>query len=146
MLPLTCTSFNYVIHVVVAGCGRKLILVIKPYEFPVVVAGEAVQSRSAAAWCIAVFQFPDKLLATAAALALNFHFSFAFGASVGHQEEHPAGKKIEWWGAGMVMCLERVHMVYIWSGWCHFHPIVSCFVKIQTGLTFLVPAYPGCPG
>jgi len=34
----------YVVVVVVAGCGRKLILVIKPYEFPLVVAGESVQT------------------------------------------------------------------------------------------------------
>jgi len=26
---------------------------------------------------------------------------------VGWQEGHPACKKTEWWGAGMVMCLER---------------------------------------
>jgi len=26
------------------------------------------------------------------------------------------------------------------------HPIVYNFIKIQIGLTFLVPAYPGCPG
>jgi len=25
-------------------------------------------------------------------------------------------------------------------------PIISCFFKIQNGLTFLVLAYPGCPG
>jgi len=25
-------------------------------------------------------------------------------------------------------------------------PIISCFMKIQIGLTFLVPAYPGCLG
>jgi len=25
-------------------------------------------------------------------------------------------------------------------------PIISCFIKIYIGLTFLVPAYPGCPG
>jgi len=25
-------------------------------------------------------------------------------------------------------------------------PTISCFIKIQTGSTFLVPAYPGCPG
>ena len=25
-------------------------------------------------------------------------------------------------------------------------PTISCFIKIQNGLTFLVPAYPGCPG
>ena len=26
------------------------------------------------------------------------------------------------------------------------NPIVSCLVQIQTGFTFQVPAYPGCPG
>jgi len=26
---------------------------------------------------------------------------------VRRQEGHPAGKKLEWWGAGMVICLER---------------------------------------
>ena len=26
------------------------------------------------------------------------------------------------------------------------HPVISCFIKIQIGVTFLVPAYPGCPG
>jgi len=25
-------------------------------------------------------------------------------------------------------------------------PIISCFIKIQIGLTVLVLAYPGCPG
>jgi len=25
---------------------------------------------------------------------------------VGRQEGHPACKKLEWWGAGMVICLE----------------------------------------
>ena len=26
---------------------------------------------------------------------------------VGRQEGHPACKELEWWGAGMVICLER---------------------------------------
>jgi len=26
------------------------------------------------------------------------------------------------------------------------NPIISCLMQIQTGFTFLVPAYPGCPG
>ena len=30
--------------------------------------------------------------------------------------------------------------------WCHCQLIISCFIKIQIGLVFLVPAYPGCPG
>jgi len=33
----------------------------------------------------------------------------------------------------------------IWSTWCHCHPIVSCFIKIQIGLTFLSLAYPCRP-
>jgi len=37
----------------------------------------------------------------------------------------------------------EVQMICIWSSWCHCHPI-SCFTKIQIGLTFLLPAYPGC--
>ena len=35
---------------------------------------------------------------------------------------------------------------YIWSSWYHCHPIISCFIIIQIGLTFLVLTYPGCPG
>ena len=37
----------------------------------------------------------------------------------------------------------------IWPSWCHSHSValtVSCSSKIQIGFTFLVPAYPGCPG
>ena len=26
---------------------------------------------------------------------------------IGRQEGHPACKKLEWWGAGMVICLEQ---------------------------------------
>ena len=26
------------------------------------------------------------------------------------------------------------------------HPVISCFIKIQIRLTFLVPACPDCPG
>jgi len=61
----------------------------------------------------------------------------SFGALtllVGHQVDHPACKQYEWWGAGMVICLEQ------FASWCHCHPIISCF-----SLTFLVLAYPGCP-
>jgi len=37
-------------------------------------------------------------------------------------------------------------MICMWSSCCHCQPVISCFIKIQIGLTFLVPAYPGCPG
>ena len=51
-----------------------------------------------------------------------------------------------WWGAGMVICLERgadLHMAQLMP-----LPLltVSCFSKIQIDFTFLVPAYLGCPG
>jgi len=51
----------------------------------------------------------------------------------------------EGWGAGMVICLERgadLHMAQLMP-----QPLtVSCSSKIQIGFTFLVLAYPGCPG
>jgi len=37
-------------------------------------------------------------------------------------------------------------MTCICSSWRHCHPIFSCCIKIQIGLTVLVPAYTGCPG
>jgi len=49
------------------------------------------------------------------------------------------------WGAAVVICLQRVanvlHMIQLMP----LPPIISCFMKIQNGVTFLVPAYHGCP-
>ena len=53
--------------------------------------------------------------------------------------------KTEWWGAGMVICLERdadLHMAQL----IPLPLTVSCFSKIQIGFTFLVPAHLGSPG
>ena len=53
--------------------------------------------------------------------------------------------KTEWWGAGMVICVERgadLHMAYLMP----LPLTVSCFSKIQIGFTFLVLAHPGSPG
>ena len=64
---------------------------------------------------------------------------------VGRQEGHPACKKTEWWGAGMVVCLERgadLHMAQLMP----LPLTVSCFSKIQIGFTFLVLARLGSPG
>jgi len=64
---------------------------------------------------------------------------------VGRQEGHPACEKLEWWGAGMVICLDRgadLHMAQLMP----LPLTVSCFSKIQTGFTFLVPAHLGSPG
>jgi len=75
-------------------------------------------------------------------------YLYAFSALmllVGRQEGHPACKNSEWWGAGVVICLERgadLHMTQLMP----LPPTVSCSSKIQIGFTFLVPAYPGCPG
>jgi len=40
----------------------------------------------------------------------------------------------------------EVRIICIWSSWCHCHPIISCFIRIQNGSAFLVPAYSSCPG
>jgi len=53
--------------------------------------------------------------------------------------------KTEWWGAGIVICLERdvdLHMAQMTS----LPLTVSCFSKMQIGFTFLVLAQMGSPG
>ena len=42
----------------------------------------------------------------------------------------------------------EVQIVCIWSSWCHCIPKPHCLLPhlIQTGFTFLILAYPGCPG
>jgi len=54
---------------------------------------------------------------------------------VGRQEGHPACKKTEWWGTGVVICLEQgadLHMAQLMP----LLLTVSCFSKIQIGLPF----------
>jgi len=40
----------------------------------------------------------------------------------------------------------EVQMICILSSWCYCHPVISCFITIQNGFSFLVPAYPRYPG
>jgi len=64
---------------------------------------------------------------------------------VGRQEGHPACKKTEWWGSGVVICLERgadLHMAQLMP----LPLTVFCFCKIQIGFTILVPSHLGSPG
>jgi len=54
-------------------------------------------------------------------------------------------EKTEWWGAGVVVCLERGADLHT----AQLMPLplsVSCFSKIQIDFTFLAPAHPGNPG
>jgi len=91
------------------------------------------------------FKFPDfstcfpgrsplcKYHAIAAINSMIFTVAFsALKLLVGRQEGHPACKKPEWWGAGVVTCLERgadLHMAQLMP-----MPLtVSCFSKIQIG-------------
>ena len=59
--------------------------------------------------------------------------------------------KIEWWGNGddVVICLQQgadcLHMVQLML-LSSQNPIISCLIWIHTDFTFLVPAYPHCPG
>jgi len=78
----------------------------------------------------------------------SFYSFFAVSALTllaGRQEGHPACKKTEWWGAGMVICLERGAHLHT----AQLMPLlltVSCFSKIQISFTYLVLARPGSPG
>jgi len=65
---------------------------------------------------------------------------------VGRQEGHPACKKLEWWGTGMVICLERDADFHNMAQLMPLLLTVSCFSKMQIGFTYLVPAHPGSPG
>ena len=63
----------------------------------------------------------------------------------GWQEGHPACKKLEWWDAGVFICLERGADLHV----AQLMPLpltVSCFSKIQIGFTFPVLAHPCSPG
>ena len=62
---------------------------------------------------------------------------------VGWQKWH-SDCKTEWWGASIVICLERcadLHMAQLMP----LPFTVSCFSKIQIGFTFLVPTHLGSP-
>jgi len=65
---------------------------------------------------------------------------------VGHREEHPACKKLSNEVLAWLLAWNKVQIICMWSSWRHCHPVISCFINIQIGLTFLVPVYPGCPG
>jgi len=65
---------------------------------------------------------------------------------VEHEEEHLACKKLSDEVLAWLSVWSEVQMSCMWSSWCHCYPIISCFIKIQNGFTFLVPAYPHCPG
>ena len=73
--------------------------------------------------------------------------SVLFTLLVGRQEDHWAWKKLS---DEVLMWLSVWSEVQpcIWSSWCHCipNPIISCLISIQTGFSFMVPAYPGCPG
>ena len=75
----------------------------------------------------------------------NFFAFSALTLLVGHWKGIRPVKKTEWWGTGIVICLERganLHMAQLMP----LPLTVSCFSKIQIGFIFLVPAHPGSPG
>ena len=95
------------------------------------------------AGCRCFKQFFSRMCLLRLFLTTFFAFS-ALTLLVGRQEGYPACKKTEWWGAGIVICLERgadLHMVQLMP----LPLTVSCVSKIQIGFTFLVPAHPGSP-
>ena len=76
---------------------------------------------------------------------LGYQAFSALTLLVGRQEGHPACKKTEWWGAGVVICLKRGADLHT-AQQMPLPLTVSCFSRIQVGFTFLVPAHPGSPG
>ena len=62
--------------------------------------------------------------------------SFHYWHLVWHQEEHPTWKKLSDEVLVWLSVWTEVQMICIWSGWCYYHPIISCFVKVQNGSPF----------
>ena len=61
---------------------------------------------------------------------------------VGRQQGHLACKKLEWWGAGVVICLERGADLHV----AQLIPLpltVSCFSEIQIGFYLSGTGSPG---
>ena len=54
---------------------------------------------------------------------------------VGRQEGHLC-KKTEWWGAGVVVCLDMVVQTCIQPSWCHCHSLSLASVKSRLILPF----------
>jgi len=84
----------------------------------------------------------SSLYLTATSFSVTANVFSALTLLVGHQEEHPACKH----------CVVRFWSSYLsgarckWSvGNSHCRPIISCFIKIQNGSAFSVPAYQCCP-
>jgi len=70
---------------------------------------------------------------------LFFVFFFAFSALtllIGWQEGHLACKNLSGKVLAWLSAWSEMQMICIWSGWCHYKPIISCFIKIQNGLPF----------
>ena len=75
-------------------------------------------------------------------------FNTDFGALVllvGHQEEHPACKKLSGGVLAWLSVWSKVQTC-IWPSWCHCHSLSLASVKSRLAFTFLVPADPGSPG
>ena len=76
-------------------------------------------------------------------------FNTDFGALVllvGHQEEHPACKKLSGYGVLAWLSVWSKVQTCIWPSWCHCHSLSLASVKSRLAFTFLVPADPGSPG
>jgi len=78
-------------------------------------------------WVISSFLFYLQLLLITSAFS-------ALMLLVGWQEGHPACKKQEWWGAGVIVW-SKVHTC-IWPSWCHCHSLSLASVKSRLVLPF----------
>ena len=85
-------------------------------------------------------------------LVLNLGFAFVccFGFSIGHQwfDTWLGVRKSIWPVKKMndevlawLSVWSKVQMICMRFSWCHCHTIISCFIKIQIGLIFVVLAY-----
>jgi len=86
--------------------------------------------------CQKIHTFKNDLITTEPIL-IGYWFAFsALMLLVGWQERHLACNKVSGDVLAWLSVWSEVQVICIWPSWCHCHPIISCFIKIQNGLPF----------
>ena len=67
---------------------------------------------------------------------LNYSPSALWHCWLGVRKSIRPIKKFSDWVRAWLSVWSVLQMICIWSSWCHCHPIISCFSKIQNGLPF----------
>jgi len=103
------------------------------------------QCVASASWCLVSSQIlPQCKLYIIKILTFCRVYLQCFDTVGWARQEHLACKKLSDEVLVWLSVWSEVQIIGIPSSWCHYLPVISCFIKIQKGLSFSVLAY-RCP-